>query len=403
MNRIHNTLYKTNNRPKTVVLSGIMNKLPSDWQWMRLGEIMNLVNGKIISKSDMSEFGLYPVYGSNGIFNRTDKYLIERDSIVIGRVGASCGTVHIARAPAWISDNAMYIERISDVIDNKYLFYALSWRNLSLLAKISAQPSISQGPISDQFIPLPPIIDQKQIVSRIEAIKSRVELVRIHRNNLLNDIRELIEIILHQIFKKAQENDWEWQKLVDIASINNDNRNPTKVTPDEPFRYVDISNVDGDSGLITSHKVILGKNAPLRARRVMHTNDIIMSTVRPYLKSFALVPSEYDQQICSTGFAVLSSFETIQPEFLWYVLRSPTVISQCKALTVGAHYPVLKIAQLSEMTIPVPPIYEQRVIINYLNEFTKKIHCLRQLQQMRDLEFDTITISVLNLAFKGEL
>ena len=94
---------------------------------------------------------------------------------------------------------------------------------------------------------------------------------------------------------------------------------------------------------------------------------------------------------------------TIQPEFLWYVLRSPTVIAQCNALTVGAHYPVLKIAQLSEMTIPVPPICEQRVIVNYLNEFTKKIHYLRQLQQKRDLEFDTITCSVLNRAFKGEL
>jgi len=50
---------------------------------------------------------------------------------------------------------------------------------------------------------------------------------------------------------------------------------------------------------------ILDSTAPSRARRIVRENDVIMSTVRPYLKVFTIVPKEYDGQICSTGFTVL--------------------------------------------------------------------------------------------------
>jgi len=86
------------------------------WKWVRLGEILDLSNGKSITKKEMKEDGAYLVYGSNGVIGKANKYLINKDTIVIGRVGA-CGVVNIAKAPAWISDNAMYVSKLSDDID----------------------------------------------------------------------------------------------------------------------------------------------------------------------------------------------------------------------------------------------------------------------------------------------
>jgi len=94
---------------------------------------------------------------------------------------------------------------------------------------------------------------------------------------------------------------WRWVRLDEVVWINKEKIDPQKEIPDKEFLYIDISSVEGGTGRILEVKKVLGKNAPSRAKRVVHTNDVIMSTVRPYLKSIAIIPEEYDGQICSTG------------------------------------------------------------------------------------------------------
>lgn len=93
-------------------------------------------NGKGITRKGMKPEGIYPVYGSNGIIGRADKYLIERDTIIIGRVGAS-GMVNLAKGPCWISDNAMYVSELDHSVELAFLYYVLKQLNLSKLAKKS--------------------------------------------------------------------------------------------------------------------------------------------------------------------------------------------------------------------------------------------------------------------------
>jgi len=134
---------------------------------------------------------------------------------------------------------------------------------------------------------------------------------------------------------------WRWVRLGEVCKINKNSRNPAKEIPDKEFLYIDITSVEGGTGEIKEIKKILGENAPSRARRVIHQDDVIMSTVRPYLKAFAVIPPEYDNQICSTGFAVLSCNSEILPKFLLYALFSEVVIEQCNKMMIGAHYPAL--------------------------------------------------------------
>ena len=85
-------------------------KLPKGWRWVRLGEVARLKNGKFIRTRDLTSKGKAAVYGSNGIIGFTNDYLVNFRTLVIGRVGA-CGSVHIVNPPAWISDNAMYVDK----------------------------------------------------------------------------------------------------------------------------------------------------------------------------------------------------------------------------------------------------------------------------------------------------
>ncbi|MFA6363241.1 restriction endonuclease subunit S [Methanoregula sp.] len=159
---------------------------------------------------------------------------------------------------------------------------------------------------------------------------------------------------------------WPIAVLNDLVYINPESRDPT-LDPQDKFSYIDIDSVENGTGLIKGVKIILGKDAPSRARRIVRADDVIMSEVRPYLKAFAIVPKKLDNQICSTGFAVLRSKGDIEPEFLLNVLFSNEVIEQCNRMMVGAQYPALNDSQVKKIHIPLPPLPEQRQIATILS------------------------------------
>ena len=161
-------------------------------------------------------------------------------------------------------------------------------------------------------------------------------------------------------------NDWGVVRLGDIVEINEESQDPTKAIPDDKFFYVDIESIEGGTGFIKTAKEIFGKDAPSRARRVIRQNDVIMSTVRPYLKAFAIVTKKYDNQICSTGFAVLSCKKEILPHYLLYTLFSKAIIEQCSRIMVGGQYPALNQSQVKNLKLPLPPLPEQRRIAEIL-------------------------------------
>jgi len=79
--------------------------LPEGWVWVRLGEIIKISSGDGLTAKEMKN-GSIPVFGGNGVNGFHDKYNVSQETIVIGRVGALCGSVHLTPEKAWITDNA---------------------------------------------------------------------------------------------------------------------------------------------------------------------------------------------------------------------------------------------------------------------------------------------------------
>jgi len=176
------------------------------------------------------------------------------------------------------------------------------------------------------FIPFPPLFEQVKIAEilstvdqAIQKIIEAIEKTQRLKKGLMQEL--LTKGIGHKEFKNTElgklPKGWDIRQLYEVVYINRESVDPARDFPSIPFIYIDIDSVENETGLIKAPKEILGKNAPLRARRVVHHNDVIISTVRPYLRAFAIIPAKYDKQICSTGFAVLSCKEVLLPYFLF--------------------------------------------------------------------------------------
>lgn len=161
--------------------------------------------------------------------------------------------------------------------------------------------------------------------------------------------------------------EWEVTKLDEVVEINKETMDPTRSFPTNKFLYIDIDSIENGTGIIRNAKEIIGKDAPSRARRVIHHNDVLMSTVRPYLKAFAIVSKRFNNQICSTGFAVLTCKDNFLPQYLLYTLFSKFVIKQCNKMMVGGQYPALSSSQVARIVIPLPPLTEQKKIAEILS------------------------------------
>lgn len=147
-----------------------------DVEWKTLGEItVKISSGK---NKEKNQEGTYPVYGSTGIIAYCSKYEYDKKQILIARVGANAGYVHIAEGKYDISDNTIILD-VKDTILFKYIYYLLVNMDLNKYAKGGGQPLITAGQIKEIKIPIPTFSEQNRIVNILDRF-----------NKLCNDISE---------------------------------------------------------------------------------------------------------------------------------------------------------------------------------------------------------------------
>jgi type I restriction enzyme S subunit len=148
-----------------------LDQLPSSWKWISLHHLCRWSNGDGLPKKERDD-GPYPVYGGNGVTGSHSEYMIETSAVVVGRVGAHCGNVHLAPSKSWVTDNAIYSKWKSDLVNERFLLAQLRTKRLNQLAGGSGQPYISQKVLKSLPIALPPLAEQKEIADEVERLLS---------------------------------------------------------------------------------------------------------------------------------------------------------------------------------------------------------------------------------------
>ena len=164
---------------------------------------------------------------------------------------------------------------------------------------------------------------------------------------------------------------WELAPLK-AATTNNDEVLDETTTGDTEIVYVDISSVDGVNG-IKMKETMQFSAAPSRARRRVRDGDVIISTVRTYLKAIARIRAPEENLIVSTGFAVIRPRSKLMPDFLGFLVSASYFVEQVIARSTGVSYPAINASELVAILVPLPPAAEQTEIAAFLDRETAQI------------------------------
>ena len=170
--------------PKTKVLPEIQeeeitDEIPDNWRWIRLGNLISISSGINLTSAQMKN-GQIPVFGGNGITGYHNEGNINKETVVIGRVGYYCGSIHVTPQVAWVTDNAFITTYPEKLINREYLVYALKYLNLGHDSNATAQPVVSGKKIYPMPFPLPPIEEQQRIVEKLNQILPLIDSMSVY-------------------------------------------------------------------------------------------------------------------------------------------------------------------------------------------------------------------------------
>ena len=183
---------------------------------------------------------------------------------------------------------------------------------------------------------------------------------RVENNNL--DLSSIIE-----------KNEFEVVKLKEIASYKRENRN-TSTSKNVTFKYVQISDIDTNLGIIKSCTLYKGTDAPKNAKRIMKKDDILISTRRPTRGAIVTVSDIFDGEICSIFFTVLQILDKsrVNPYYLSLFLRTSFCRYQFESMITETAYPVISDDDVLEMFVLLPSLPDQeRIASMYQNSINK--------------------------------
>jgi type I restriction enzyme S subunit len=294
----------------------------------------------------------------------------------------------------------------------------------------STRPRITLENIKKLPIPLPTKGIQNYIGNKVRKAEEVREEAKRLREEAEKILEELIDNeVISQIFDKDKKTNYSWLnnqlmtdrldadyykkeyvdfdhyisshsskfiKLKTLAKLSK--KKVAFENYDNYFLYLDISSLDEGTGIFEKNKTLVS-DAPSRAQKLVFTNNILVSTVRPNRKGVGIVTKEFDSQVASTGFAVLDS--SINPYFLFLLLRTDLVTNQLIRFTSGGLYPAISEEDILEVYLPiVDKEYQERlgsmVMKSTLNLLQAKNLIFEAKQDVEDLiegKFDESKIS----------
>ena len=170
-------------------------KIPDHWDAKRMKYFLSVSSGDAITNEQLED-GEYPVYGGGkqmGYFNRTN---VDKNKILIGRVGANCGCVTITDVPSWATDNALVVQTYCHF---KYIYYLLISADLNRLNEANAQPLITGAKVGNCVVSFTKnYAEQEEIARYLDEHCEKIENIIVGKQEQLETIRQHKKSLIYE-------------------------------------------------------------------------------------------------------------------------------------------------------------------------------------------------------------
>lgn len=130
--------------------------------------------------------------------------------------------------------------------------------------------------------------------------------------------------------------------------------------PDKLFRYIELSNINSSIGVVDGYSELKGKDLPSRARMLVKENDVIISSVEGSIDKAALIDSQHDSCLASTGFFIFRRKENMLPEYALALCKSVLMQKQFEKFSSGTILTAVPKSLVKNIIIPNIPKEAQR-------------------------------------------
>ena len=383
--------------------------IPEDWNCSALGNLCDTSSGTTPSRSLVERYfrggtinWVKTLDLNNSVIFSTDERVTEaalnetslrvypKNTVLVAMYGGfnQIGRTGILSFPACVNQ-AITAVRCGTQLDAGYLLATLNfkveyWKSVASSSR--KDPNITSKDIRDFVISYPPKAEQQAIAEALSDADALIESL----DQLITKKRQIKQGAMQELLTGKRRlpgfsDEWKEKSLSELAEIDPDQIG-SSTDPEYEFKYISLEDVD--FGSLRGHSLQFFGTAPSRARRKLRFNDLLVSTVRPNLKSHLWFRDSSTDWVCSTGFSVVRCFNSLShPGYVFAHLFADGISRQIDALLTGSNYPAINSRDVRQLKIPIPSLEEQAAIAAILNDMDTELEALEsQLAKARQVK-----------------
>jgi type I restriction enzyme S subunit len=380
-------------------------ELPAGWKWVKLGEVCEIIMGQSPPSTSYNKInkGL-PFFQGKADF---DTYfpkvriwcsqpikIVEEGTILIS-VRAPVGPVNISNTKCCIGRGLAGIRMKEEKAFNWYFFWYLFSKEheIASIGSGSTFSAISKGDLANLVVPLPPLSEQRRIAEKLKAMMDEIEEAKASIEKQLEAAKALPSAYLREVFESPEAQKWEKKKLGEVCEI---------IKGKKPILY-DENTSNKALPYLTAEVIRYN----LKPKWCLESNGDVVRVNKDEIVIIADGSNSgevfigFEGALASTMGKLKIINENVSTDFLYLFIKKN--FNELNAPKRGSAIPHLEKDIFYNLSIPLPPLSEQKRIASYLKE---KIDQAEKLRETLEKELETLNAlpqSILSKAFRGEI
>jgi type I restriction enzyme S subunit len=383
-----------------------LGKIPAEWEVVQIGDVLSLEYGSGLPDRERTH-GPYPVVGSNGIIGYHSKAIVKGPGIVVGRKG-SIGAVSWIDSDFWPIDTTFYVKIETSNIFLKWLFYELVYLNLGRFRLADVVPGLKRELVHSLKMPLPPFSEQQKIAEILstvdEAIQKTDEVIATSERLKKGLMQELLtKGIGHKEFKDTEiggiPKEWGVVKLGEIGTFQYGITASAK-EEDTGVKFLRITDIRDNGTINWSEVPFCEISISELSKYMLKVGDVLFARIGATTGKTCNINREIRGVFGSYLIRFLPDVNSqIDTKFIHLFTQSEMYWLQVNRMKGGQLKKGLNTQLLKEIKIPLPPLEEQRKIIQVLSTVDKKL----EIERNEKAKLERIRKGLIDLLLTGKI